>query len=58
MIAWVREHGPEHDAGSKTLILSGTSSGGQLAALAPLTAGDRNLQPGFERADTSVSAVV
>ena len=33
-------------------------AGGQLAALAPLTAGDRNLQPGFERADTSVSAVV
>jgi acetyl esterase/lipase len=58
VIACVREHGPEYGAGLKTLILSGTSSGGQLAALGALTAGDRNLQPGFERAGTSVSAVV
>ncbi len=57
-IAWVREHGPEYGAGAETRILSGTSSGGQLAALAALTAGDRSLQPGFERTDTSVSAVV
>jgi len=33
VIACVREHGPEYGAGPKTLILSGTSSGGQLAAL-------------------------
>lgn len=58
VIACVREHGPEYGAGPKTLILSGTSSGGKLAALGALTAGDLNLQPRFERAGTSVSALV
>lgn len=58
VIAWVREHAPEYGADPETLILSGTSSGGQLAALAAMTAGDPGYQPGFEHVDTSVTAVV
>jgi acetyl esterase/lipase len=58
VIAWVRQHGTGYGADAGTLVLSGTSSGGQLAALAAFTAGDRRYQPGFEEVDTSVSAVV
>ena len=58
VIAWVRQHGAEYGANPQTLILSGTSSGGQLAALAGFTQNDVRFQPGFEPEDTSVSAVV
>jgi acetyl esterase/lipase len=54
VIAWVRQHG----VGSGTVILSGTSAGGQLAALAAFTQNDPRFQPGFEREDTSVGGVV
>jgi len=58
VIAWVRQHGTEYGANPETLILAGTSSGGQLAAPAGFTQNDRRFQPGFEREDTSVSGVV
>jgi len=58
VIAWVRQHGAGYGADPDTLILSGTSSGGQLAALAGFTQNDRRFQPGFADVDTSVSAVV
>ena len=58
VIAWVREQGDEHGAGSEVLVVAGSSAGGYLAAMAGLTANDPAFQPGFENADTSVSAVV
>ncbi|HSX31078.1 MAG TPA: alpha/beta hydrolase [Candidatus Saccharimonadales bacterium] len=57
-IAWVREHASEFGADPHTIFIAGGSSGGQLAALVALTAHDRQLQPGFERADTSVCAAI
>src|SRR5690606_30312875 len=39
------------------LFLSGGSAGGTLSSIAALTPGDPRYQPGFEDADTSVTAV-
>lgn len=58
VIAWVKAHEGEYGADSATLFIAGGSTGGQLAALAALTAGDLALQPGFKQADTSVTAAV
>jgi acetyl esterase/lipase len=58
VIAWVREHGPAHGADPGTVVVSGSSAGGHLAALAALTPNEPAFQPGFERADTTVSAAV
>ncbi|MFE9629400.1 alpha/beta hydrolase [Streptomyces sp. NPDC006463] len=58
VIAWVREHGHAYGADPSTLFMAGSSAGGHLAALAALTPGDPSLQPGFETADTSVTAVI
>ncbi|GAA1091519.1 alpha/beta hydrolase [Kitasatospora arboriphila] len=58
VIAWVREHGPAFGADPATVFVAGSSAGGHLAALAALTPGDPTLQPGFEDADTSVTAVI
>jgi acetyl esterase/lipase len=58
VIAWVRLHGAGYGADPRHLILAGTSSGGQLAALAAFTQNDPRYQPGFADVDTSVSAVV
>lgn len=58
VIAWVREHGAAYGADPGTVVVSGSSAGGHLAALAALTPGDPGYQPGFEAADTSVSAAV
>jgi acetyl esterase/lipase len=57
-IAWVREHGPSYGADPSFLAVTGGSAGGHLAALAALTPGDTEYQPGFEHADTSVQAAV
>lgn len=40
------------------MFVAGSSSGGQLAALAALTANEPVYQPGFEQADTSVTAAI
>jgi acetyl esterase/lipase len=58
VIAWARAHGAAYGADPSTLVLAGGSAGAHLAATAALTGGDARFQPGFESADTSVSAVV
>jgi acetyl esterase/lipase len=58
VLAWVREHGPAYGADPGTVVVSGSSAGGHLAALAALTPGEPVYQPGFEDADTTVSAAV
>jgi acetyl esterase/lipase len=58
VIAWVRSHGEEYGAEPSLVIVAGSSAGGHLAALAALTQGDPRFQPGFEDADTSVSAAI
>lgn len=57
VIAWVREHAHELGADPSTLILAGGSAGGHLSSIAGLTQNDPRYQPGFEGADTSVTAV-
>lgn len=56
-IAWVHEHAHEYGGDASTLFLSGGSAGGQLASIAGLTQNNPRYQPGFESADTSISAV-
>jgi acetyl esterase/lipase len=58
VIAWLRQHGPEHGADPDRIFLAGGSSGAQLAAVAALTPSDPRFQPGFEDADTSVCAAI
>ncbi len=58
VIAWVRQHGAAYGADPSVLIVAGSSAGAHLAAMAALTPGDPAFQPGFEQADTSVSAAV
>ncbi len=58
VVAWVREHGPEHGADPAVLFVAGSSAGAHMAALAALTPDDPDLQPGFEGVDTSVTGVV
>jgi acetyl esterase/lipase len=55
-IAWIREHGPSYGADPAFVAVTGGSAGGHLAALAALTPGDPEYQPGFEDADTRVQA--
>ncbi|MFF3304349.1 alpha/beta hydrolase [Streptomyces sp. NPDC002908] len=59
VIAWAREHAQEYGAGpAAAVFVSGSSAGGHMAALAALTPNERRYQPGFEDADTSVSAAI
>jgi acetyl esterase/lipase len=58
VIAWVRAHGPEYGADPARLFVSGSSAGAHMAALAALTPNDAAFQPGFEDADTSVTAAI
>jgi acetyl esterase/lipase len=57
-IAWIRQHGAEYGADPDFIVVTGGSAGGHLAALVALTANDKDLQPGFEKVDTSVAACV
>jgi acetyl esterase/lipase len=57
-LAWVRRHGAEYGADPDTLVVTGGSAGGHLAALMALTPNDPQLQPGFEDVDTTVTACV
>ncbi|MCE2390561.1 MAG: alpha/beta hydrolase fold domain-containing protein [Proteobacteria bacterium] len=57
-IAWIREHGPEYGADPSYIAVTGGSAGGHLAALAALTPGDPEYQPGFENVDTSLQACI
>lgn len=54
-LAWVREHIARYGGDPAHVVLTGGSSGAHLAALAALTPGVAEWQPGFEDADTSVA---
>jgi acetyl esterase/lipase len=58
VIAWVREHGHEHGADPSVLFVAGSSAGAHLASMAALTPNEPAFQPGFEQADTSVTAAI
>lgn len=58
VIAWVREHGHDYGADPTTVFLAGSSAGAHLASTAALTPNDPAFQPGFEGADTSVTAAI
>ena len=58
VLAWVREHGHEYGADPAVVFVAGSSAGGHLASMAALTPNDPVFQPGFERADTSVTAAI
>lgn len=58
VIAWVREHAHQYGADPATLFVAGSSAGGHMAALAALTQNDPAFQPGFESANTSVTAAI
>jgi acetyl esterase/lipase len=57
-IAWLRAHADEYGIDLETIVGAGSSAGGHLAVMAALTPNDPAYQPGFEEADTSVSAAV
>ena len=57
-IAWAREHACEYGADPSKLFLAGSSAGSNMAAMCALTPNDPEYQPGFESADTSVTAVI
>jgi acetyl esterase/lipase len=54
----VRENGKQYGIDTSTLLVAGSSAGGHLAALAELTPNDPAFQPGFERADTSITGAI
>ena len=55
-IAWLKTHATDYGADADSIVITGGSAGGHLAAMAALTNGDH--QPGFEDVDTGVAAVV
>jgi acetyl esterase/lipase len=57
-IAWTRENIASYGGDPSYLVVTGGSAGGHLAALAALTPGEPDYQPGFETADTSVAGCV
>jgi acetyl esterase/lipase len=58
VICWARSHAAEYGADPAVLIVAGSSAGAHLASMAALTPNDPAFQPGFEAADTAVSAAV
>jgi acetyl esterase/lipase len=58
VIAWAREHAPAYGADPSRLFVAGSSAGSNLASLSALTPNDPMFQPGFESADTSVTAAI
>ncbi len=57
-IAWIKDNIADYGGDPDYLALTGGSAGGHLTALAALTPGDPDFQPGFEDADTRVQAAV
>jgi len=57
-IAWIKEHVTEYGGDPSYLAITGGSAGGHLTALAALTPGAPEFQPGFEDVDTSVQVAV
>ena len=58
VLAWVKSTIAAHGGDPNFVVITGGSAGGHLAALAALTPGRTEWQPGFEDADTSVAAAV
>lgn len=58
VIAWARAHASDYGADPGRVVLVGGSAGAHTAVICALTAGDRRFQPGFEDADTRLSAVI
>jgi acetyl esterase/lipase len=58
VLAWVKNNIGDHGGDPDFVVITGGSAGGHLAALAALTPGRAEWQPGFEDADTSVAAAV
>ena len=57
-IAWIREQAREYGGNADFLAITGGSAGGHLSSLAALTPNRQDWQPGFEAADTRISAAV
>lgn len=57
-LAWVKEHIAEFGGDPEFIAITGGSAGGHIASLAALTENEPAWQPGFEEADTSVTAAV
>ncbi|HKA16382.1 MAG TPA: alpha/beta hydrolase [Myxococcota bacterium] len=57
-LGWVREHAHEYGADPNFICVTGGSAGGHLTALTALSQNDPAFQPGFEQADSRVSAAV
>ena len=57
-LVWVKQHVAEYGGDPELVVATGGSAGGHLCSLLALTANDPRYQPGFEAADTSVSACV
>jgi acetyl esterase/lipase len=57
-LAWTKATIAEHGGDPDFVVITGGSAGGHLCALAALTSGTGEFQPGFEDADTSVAAAV
>jgi acetyl esterase/lipase len=55
-LAWVRDNIADYGGDPDFIAVTGGSAGAHLAALAALTANDKQLQPGFEAADTTIQA--
>jgi acetyl esterase/lipase len=58
VVAWVRAHAADHGGDPRTVIVAGSSAGAHLAVMTALTPNDPAFQPGFETADTSVTAAI
>ena len=57
-IAWIRDNIDDYGGDPAFVAVTGGSAGGHLSSLAALTPNDPQWQPGFENADTTVSAAV
>lgn len=57
-IAWAKRMAPGWGADPERVVVSGNSAGGHLAALAALTPGRAELEPGLGELDTRVAALV
>jgi acetyl esterase/lipase len=57
-IAWIKDNIAAYGGDPDYIAITGGSAGGHLVALAALTPGDKDWQPGFEDADTSVQVAV
>jgi acetyl esterase/lipase len=58
VIRWLRDHAGEYGADPDAIFVAGGSAGGQMAIAAACTPNDPQFQPGFESADTSVTAAI